>query len=213
MRTRMLLAMMLLAPVLGIGLSQSESGPSAERLVAAEVPSEDPGPPFYARVSPIMNELFFSDGWLAIPFYRDPACVPPDFNLLDLYHFPSESGPGAFGCPALVTGLTYKEPGAPATTFPKRVTMDGSGSVQIWFVAESTARQALADGNLTMAELEDLDPLVGIAATFSEYLQPRAEDHLIVIWSTGELMDGRSFRFDLLHVGEAIEELTMSIGE
>jgi hypothetical protein len=172
-----------------------------------------PGPPFYARVSPIMNELFFSDGWLAIPFYRDPACIPAGFNLLDLYHFPSERDTGAFACRALVTGVTYKEPGAPATTFPKRVTMDGSGSVQIWFVREAAARQAIADGSLTLAELEELDPLIGLATTFDEELQPRAEDHLIVIRSAGELMDGRSFRFDLRHVGDTIEQLAVTIDE
>lgn len=211
MGTRAILLLVLLAPVLGIGMGQS--APGAEELVANEIPAEDPGPPFYARVSPIMNELFFSDGWLVIPFYRDPACIPPSFNLLDLYHFPSESDAGAFACRALVTGVTYKEPAAPATAFPKEVTMEGSGSVQIWFVQEAAARQAIADGSLTLAELEELGPLVGIATTFDEELRPRAEDHLIAIRSNGELMDGRSFRFDLRHIGETIEQITVAIEE
>ena len=43
-------------------------------------PEETPGPPYYARIS--------SEGapqtaqWAAIVFYRDPSCVPSDFNLL-----------------------------------------------------------------------------------------------------------------------------------
>ena len=184
---------------------------AADDLVAAQVPAEDPGPPFYARVTPIMNELFFADDWLVIPFYRAPTCIPSDFDLLDLYHFPSDDGPGAFACRLLVEGVAYAEPDALPTDFPKRVTMDGSGTAEVWFVRAEAARDAIASGSLTLSELQALDPIVGIATTFREDLQPRAEDHRIVIESSGTLEDGRSFAFDLVHEGETIESITVRV--
>lgn len=169
-------------------------------LVPKSIPDEDPGPPFYARV----GAQILSDGdWVAIPFYRPPACVPADFNLLLFYHFPGPGGPGAFACPINVTGTLLIEPDAPLGTFPRQVNMRGD-NVPVWFVPQAVFMAAASDGVLTVAELEGLSPLKGTATRFHEMLQPRDENHKIVITSGGELEDGRRFTFNLTHLGTEI---------
>ncbi len=60
--------------------------------------------PFYARFGE--NETFDDGEHAVIVFYRPPECIPPDFNLNQFFHFPDESGPGAFACgPATTTGM------------------------------------------------------------------------------------------------------------
>jgi hypothetical protein len=58
--------------------------------VLTHYPSEkDPGPPFYARIE---RGFVIQDGTTAaIPFYRGPACIPPRFNLLNLFDAPRVS--------------------------------------------------------------------------------------------------------------------------
>jgi hypothetical protein len=51
-------------------------------------PDEDPGIPIYARVGPILNQFFVTDGQLVIPFYRDPECIRGDFNFFAYYDPP-----------------------------------------------------------------------------------------------------------------------------
>lgn len=208
MYTKALLIALLLPLTLGLGCD-SGSDPQDE-LIELNIPEDDPGPPFYARVTPIMNEFFHSNGWLAIPFYREPDCIPPDFDLLGLYHFSSESDPGAFGCPLLLEGVAYIEPDAPPNSFPKHVTMQGLGAVPVWFVPMERFEPAVADEELTLAELKALDPQFGTATSFKEELRPRAEDHNIDIASEGTLNDGRSFRFNLLHTGDTIERIEIA---
>ena len=46
----------------------------------------DPGPPLYSYVQRNLDGSAFyahDTEWAAIWFYRDPACIPSDFNLLD----------------------------------------------------------------------------------------------------------------------------------
>ena len=52
--------------------------------------------PFYARFGE--NETFSNGEWTVIVFYRSPDCIPADFNLNQFFHFPGDSGPGAFAC-------------------------------------------------------------------------------------------------------------------
>lgn len=211
MYAKTLLLFLLLPQALSLGCDDAPA--ETDDLVQMQIPEEDPGPPFYARVTPIFNEFFYDGDWLAIPFYRDPDCIPSDFNLLDFYHFPSEMGAGAFDCPLLVEGIAYTEPDAPPNTFPKRVTMEGLGAVPVWFVPRSRIEPAIADNMLTLPELVALEPLRGAATSFDEELQPRADDHKIVITSSGNLADGRSFRFDLVHEGNTIEHIVISFGD
>jgi hypothetical protein len=46
----------------------------------------DPGPPLYTYLQRnVDGSAYYAHDteWAAIWFYRDPACIPPDFNLLD----------------------------------------------------------------------------------------------------------------------------------
>ncbi|CAN5814932.1 hypothetical protein BH23GEM3_BH23GEM3_12620 [soil metagenome] len=169
---------------------------AGQGLVRKAIPAEDPGPPFYARVSPITNQLHQTDGWLAVPFYRSPECIPADFNLLELFHIPGTTGPGAFGCPLLTSGFLLIEPDAPLGTFPRQVVLTGGG-VQFWFVRWVDFQEAMKDGVVTIAELEALHPLKGTASNFHETLRPRDGEHLVAITARGMLEDGRSFQFQV----------------
>jgi hypothetical protein len=40
--------------------------------------------------------------WAAIAFYRPPACVPDDFNLLDFFD------PNAMDCPSVTVQVTLR---------------------------------------------------------------------------------------------------------
>ena len=194
--------------LLGAGCDNPTDDP--DDLVQLRIPEDNPGPPFYARVTPVFNEFFRDGDWLAIPFYRNPDCIPPDFNLLSFYDFPSEAGAGAFSCELIVEGTAYTEPDSPPDVFPARVVMSGLGEVPVWFVPWSDLEGAISAGVLTLSELRALDPIVGAASTFEEDLLPRAENHRIQIESSGALDDGRAFRFDVIHVGESTEHIEIS---
>jgi hypothetical protein len=47
--------------------------------------TDDVGGPFYARINPMPPYIFADGGWVGIAFYRSPACVPADFNLLEFF--------------------------------------------------------------------------------------------------------------------------------
>jgi hypothetical protein len=51
--------------------------------------------PFYARFG--TNGTFSDGDRTVIIFYRPPGCIPADFNMIDFFDLPDESGPGAFG--------------------------------------------------------------------------------------------------------------------
>ncbi len=172
---------------------QASARPASAGLIRLTLPDQDPGPPFYAR----LGVQFYEDaGWLAIPFYRAPECVPADFNLLQFYHFPGPGGPGAFGCPLLQTGHVLTEGDAPLGTFPRSVVMTGAG-IPIWFVRAADLEPARSAGSLTIAELEALAPLKGVAAQYQETLHPRDGNHRVIITASGRLPDGRSFTLNV----------------
>lgn len=178
----------------------------SEGLTRKDIPSEDPGPPLYARVTSIQNQFFHTDGWLAIPFYRSPSCVPSDFNLLELFDFPGPGGPGAFACPLLAQGFLLTEADAPLGTFPRQVVLTGD-AVPFWFVRWSDFQAEAGDGVVTLAELQALDPMTGVATRYHETLKPREGAHEVVIDGAGPLDDGRQFRFHVTH----LEDQTRSI--
>jgi hypothetical protein len=177
----------------------------ARGLRVVRFPGEDPGPPLYARVTPLLNQVFTANGMVAIPFYRDPACVPLDTDLLAHLHPPGEHGPGSFACELLVEGGFTIEPDAPLGTFPVRVV--ASGPAQIWFVPSEDFDRAAGNGELTMADLIALGPLRGTASSFHEMLAPRIEEHHVVITSHGTLGDGRAFEFNVNHHGDVTRSI------
>jgi len=175
-------------------------------VVRRRIPSDDPGPPLYARATTILDQLFHVDGWLTVPFYRDPACIPDDFNLLQHYDVPGPAGPGAFACPLRVNGFLLTERDAPLGAFPRHVVLRGD-AVPVWFVRWSDFETEAADGVVTFAELDAMTRLSGTATRFRETLNPRAGEHRVSIQAMGMLDDGRAFHFRVLH----LEDQTRSI--
>lgn len=202
----------------GAGETPQPTGPAADGLAASRAgglrvvafPSDDPGPPLYVRLTPMLNQIFVDQGMVAIPFYRDPACVPADTDMLTHFHPPGPGGPGAFGCRLLIEGTYVIESDAPLGTFP--VSVNASGPARVWFVPVSDFAAATADGVLTMAELVALEPLRGTATSFHEMLKPRTDTHHVVITSRGRLEDGRTFQFNVNHQGDVTRSILIRIG-
>jgi hypothetical protein len=131
--------------------------------------AQDPGGPVYTTIE---RGLAFHDGPpAAVLFYRDPGCVPADFNLLDgqdLVGFPDN--PRAFACPLAVEGFGIWKQGPLVDIVPRHVLTRGTGAVPIWFVAWPELEAASADDVLTISELRTLPSLeVGYAIHFEEH--------------------------------------------
>lgn len=201
MRTHISLALACLAPVTACSDRPlpSELAVPAQPSAAVTVgfPGEDPGPPLYALFEPLFQP--HTDEWAAIAFVRDPACVPADFNLLDVIHVPA-----AFGCPSKVEGhVTYKN-GPP----PIHVLMRGLGAVPIWFVAWPELQAAMSDGVLTVGDLEALPSRrVGVASFFHMTQHPGENrpqglhNGKIAIVAAGQVTGGGAFRFQVREMG------------
>jgi len=143
--------------------------------------------PLYGRTT------FHGDSpWVAFIFYRPVSCTPRDFNLLVL-----NDPPRAFSCgPQLVDGHAVWETGIgndPAG--PRQVHLRGLGAVPIWFFPSEALDAAQADGVLTLAELESLQPLKGTADLYTEVLHPfrAVKNPLLIVQARGTLTDGRGF--------------------
>jgi hypothetical protein len=151
---------------------------------SAKVRLDDGGQlPFYARIE--HNEVFHDDEWAVLVFYRSPVCVPPDFNLLEQFHFPSESDAGAFECqPPTVEGFALWDEGPGTDDAPTQVKLHGLGAVPVWFVSWKDSppdsavivpglETAIADGVLTVRELKGLYLFQkGTATSYTETIHP-----------------------------------------
>jgi hypothetical protein len=172
--------------------------------VRLAIPSQDPGPPFYASIARPPGGQIFQDGeWAAIPFLRETGCVFADSNLVDGFD------PRAFGCPLTVHGFAiYRNGPFPIDPVPLYALLMGNGAVPIWFVRWSELRAAIADDELTIEEARSLPSLVVGSASFFEYvnqlglLRPQGEGNgKIEIASSGTLNDGRDFQFSVREAG------------
>jgi hypothetical protein len=172
--------------------------------VRLAIPSQDPGPPFYASIGRPPGGQIFQDGeWAAIPFLRAASCVPADSDLLNGFD------PRAFGCRLTVHGFAiYKNGPFPIDPVPLYALLMGDGAVPVWFVRWSELRTAIADGELTIGELASLPSLHVGSASFFEYvnqigvLRPQGEGNgKIEIASSGALDDGRDFQFSVREMG------------
>lgn len=113
-----------------------------------------------------------------------------EFNLLDLYHVPN-----GFFCPLTLAGKGLIEPNAPMGTFPA-IAYGGGTNMSVWFVDKNLLAMAMADGILTLPELQGLNPLKGVASRYEEFNKPRTEeDYLLVIESEGTI-PGTNQRFE-----------------
>ena len=206
------------------GLNTQESGPTTSNNVEIQptegipsVESKEPirmdangEVPFYARFGE--NETFSDGEWTVIVFYRSPECIPPDFNLNQFFHFPSEGNPGAFACaPPTTTSIEYWANGPETDPAPLIAEMTGRGAVPVWFVAQAEVEQAMADGMVTVGELAaSPSRLVGEAETYTELLHPSQTNAqtLIQFKAEGALEDGRSFLVDVSYGASDVEDHT-----
>ena len=181
----------------------------AQALVSSDWPSAaNPGVPAYARIE-VSPPHVYSDGATAvIVFYRDPSCVPAEFNLLTFY-----DAPAAFGCPLRVAGSSMWQ-GAVSSDPPKQSTARGT-AVPVWLAPAAAIEAAIADGTLTMGELQDVEGLVrGTAARFHEVLQPGGGGHplwKLVLGATGTLEDGRAFSVHLTSVDGDVKSIRIEV--
>ena len=173
---------------------------------------ESPMFPFYARAEPpadVGGFAYHDDDWAAIVFYRDPSCVPADFNLFQFYDFNFGS---VFGCTSLVDGFSlHVEPDG--LTPPKVSNLTGR-AVAIWFVPWNEEFQEAVDAEaLTVGQLENMDGLVkGVATHFRETLgsvefhpQPK-----INLSASGEILPesgGGTFHYAVSWAGLTVDDV------
>lgn len=174
--------------------------------------AEDPGMPFYARVE-LLPPFVFNDGeWAAVVFYRDPTCVPTDFNMISVFDVP-----GAFSCPHTIHGTSLWN-GEPFAGAPRHINLEGNGAVPVWFVPwETVEDQATADGVLTIADLSAIDGLlVGYADHYTETLHPHADPAFgggghpnpkMIINAAGQLDDGRDFELHISWIRDVVRSI------
>lgn len=151
--------------------------------------------PLYARIS--FAEADHTDDWAVVVFYRPPACVPPGFNLLEMYDFEN-----AFGCtPPTTDGFILWEHGTEVGVAPLRIQLHGLGAVPVWFVSWPELQTAIADGYLTVGELDGLaSHVAGFASHYQESLHVGGVSNVgkIEFTATGTLEDGRSFQVEAM---------------
>jgi hypothetical protein len=157
----------------------------------ANVRLESTGGPFYARIG--QGEIYHDGEWAAIAFYRDPDCVPVDFNLLDFVNL------AALDCDAYVAGFEIWKNGPWAgDSAPIQSRLNNTGAMPIWFVSWTDLQAAIADGVLTIGELAALPSrVIGTATLYCETLHPSgmAQQTMITIVASGFLADGRKFTY------------------
>jgi hypothetical protein len=183
------------------------AGPSEGPLlnVRQVVGIDNPGPPFYTLIQPGWFPM--TDEWAAVPWIRETDCVPGDFNILNLVDltilFPPAvpfPGPRPFFCPLTITGheIWNTDPPDPSVG-PLNITARGLGAVPVWFVSTAELLPAMADGVVTIAELNAMSSLlIGRADHFTLTQQTgtargRPGEGKINIVARGQLEDGRTF--------------------
>jgi hypothetical protein len=163
---------------------------SSAGQVRLRVPQDSPSGPFYARIE--RGLVLQTHDWVAVAFYREPSCVPASFNLLNFFDFANI--PAVFSCPLTVSGFELWDD--PAGAAPRQSKLRGNGGLPVWFVSVDDFQTALP--GVTMTELLAMPSLMqGVATEFEETLHPleAAQQSMLQIVASGELPDGRSFRF------------------
>jgi len=157
----------LLAMTLAIGLyCVTHSTSASDRVTFSAGVSEDGGFPGYAQLGydPLIQAVFIiNDGeWAAIPFYRDPAGVPADFNLVTQVDVPR-----AFECASTVEGYTIISTSKDvAFHFHAQGPVAGFPLPTVYFVKYAELLTAIEDGELLIGELQSLPSLKTGRATF-----------------------------------------------
>jgi hypothetical protein len=172
------------------------------------------GPPSYTYLQRNADGSPFSahtDDWVAIWFFRDPGCIPADFNLLDTVDFtPAFPGgpPRPFLCQLTVSGFDIWKNGPPPIDSIPLQESDKGDAVPVWFVKLAEFRTAGADDKITITELKSLPSLrTGTARTFETVdhfgaYRPQGEGNgSIEATASGTLQDGTSFQVEFREMG------------
>ena len=175
-------------------------------------PTVGGGIPAYARIERLGDGhvLVHNDGhWAAITFYRDPSCVPPDFDLLGFF-----DAPRSFGCALTVEGFEIWRHGPWAgDAGPIQTVSFGLGEVPIWFVETAELQDKVADDLLTLGELEACATLrKGVASSFKETLHPYpvAQQSKLQIVARGGLPGGGTFFFQMEGTRNQVKHVVIS---
>ena len=197
---RMTAAMILGALAVGCESAEEPLAPEPQLEGAENViikhPEEGPGPPFYSLIQPGWFPM--TDDWAAVPWFRDPNCVPPAFNILQFIDPP----PTPFFCTLMISAVEIWNTDPPDPSVgPLNISFKGMGAVPIYFAHRSEVTAAMQDGVLTVGELQALPSLrVGYADRFSGAQQTgvargRSGQGKINISAHGRLTDGTPFFF------------------
>jgi hypothetical protein len=192
--------------IIAVGVVISAS--SVQAIIRLSVP-RDNEPPFYARISGYefigSESVFRTDEWAAIVFYRQPECIPANFNLLSFFDFSLLAVAPPSRCPLTVEGYEiWPAPPGPGVAPIHTVTW-GLGAVPVWFLSWSEMQGLLADRIVTVGELGSASTLrQGLANVYHETLHPPAVGPLtdaaqvgfITIEAAGVLELGEQFQFD-----------------
>lgn len=167
--------------------------------VRLDFPTQSPGIPAYARLELLIPDFDVpnDEEWAAIVFYRDPDCIPLDFDLGQFFHTPGPDGPGAFGCQLLVEGFELWASGPPEDVAPVYArTRSAVPALPVWFVSWPELASLLDNGMVFIDEIEALPSLIrGSAWWFEESLHPNgsAPDPAISLNARGRLESGGRF--------------------
>ena len=151
--------------------------------------------PFWART----DAIFVLNGYGIIYFYvQDPSIIPNSFNLLDFYD-PRRTTVLPLSAWAVDGSRIFHHL---KNGWPIELHLYGKGAVPFWFITEQQTAAAIADGILTMPELESLNPIKGHANHFLENIHPTKR--ILNVSAKGSLDGGGSFHFSAaakLHKG------------
>ncbi len=181
------------------GTAPQAQGFPGQPVAQLDFPLESPGVPAYARLELLVPNFDVPNNsrWAAIVFYRDPACVPQDFNLGQFFDPPSDAGPGAYACPLLVEGHeiwdTVPRPGLSPIYVRTR---NAVPNLPVWYVAWDELRPILDSGQVFIGDIASLPTLIrGSAYWYEEALYPNGAADIpgITLRSEGTLEDGGRF--------------------
>lgn len=196
---RRLVLLTLCLALLGASIPAPAQGLPGQPSLRVDFPVNSPGIPAYARLELLVPNFDVPNNkrWAAIVFYRDPACVPDDFDLGSFFHPPDPGSLGAFACPLLIEGHEIWENG-PQEDLAPRFVYSGNAvpNLPVWFVSSHELEPQLATGRITITDLRNMKSLVrGEASWFEERLYPNgsAADPGISLRARGLLEDGRRF--------------------
>lgn len=192
-------------------VSQAQQLPGQPGL-QLDFPVQSPGVPAYARLELLVPNFDVPNNkrWAAIVFYRDPGCVPADFDLGRFFHLPGPAGLGAFACPLLIEGHEIWRNGPDTDLAPIYVrSRNAVPNLPIWFVAWDELRPILESGQVFIGDITALPSLVrGSARWYEEALYPNGTADIpgITLRSEGTLENGGMFKLKWHFTNQGAED-------